>query len=755
MALNIIINKVSVAASFAAGATVATAVASGGTTPYIYSLATGGDKFAINSSTGVVTTIAAMDITNIASFSVTATDSTTGTALTGTSDVTYPPIQAAIRSKFDRTNVIYKITRDIDLGHGILTIPAGCTLDFQGGSFSNGFLNGNQTSVKATNSSILKDVSLMGTWKVEAFFLEWFGAQAGNSSFDNSPIIARVLRILPNGSTLDLGNKSYSIYNGNTGTTEDNFDINLVPRLYNQNNITIRNGEIYTAHAVSPSRVYFPSSLVIDSCKNITLDNLKISSKGESYGDADASLLPDVSLRGAFAARSGGHALLIVRSTDVTVNNSKIEYAGSVGSFYSMSSDNVIANNVFSSPYSLGYAAFAADGWAGSASVVGFPQFGLVLNECYTNKGSSTYGSKGCLVAEDPDVEVIVNGGVYEDAYANGGAPNIGTAFVANACRVTVNGARVNNCSAVALCGQSSNVISNLIVNNVLATNLRTSVHIEKEQSFGGTNAEYNNCKFYITGTQLWSNEPELSISTVVANMRTSTALNLTFNNCSAEGADTFAVNTKACYGLLKVVGGSYSVTNRIIDSLGWGPSGVNVPNQGIHILGATFLINGTTLTESKAGLGTYPIALRNRDNNNIYTRLNIWFDTDTIIKAVNLTPQIIDTIVIEGFNLKDQVAINPILTNCFVQNQSYVLPRGYITYIERTAIAGDNWNIKVVSKDNRVIDSTYSIVVGEKLVPILGTLNVGVQDGKVYTTIAISGANGSLLTTSTDYKIL
>ena len=98
MALNIIINKASVAASFAAGATVATAVASGGTAPYVYSLATGGDKFAINSSTGVVTTIAAMDITNIASFSVTATDSTTGTALTITSDVIYPPIQAAIRS---------------------------------------------------------------------------------------------------------------------------------------------------------------------------------------------------------------------------------------------------------------------------------------------------------------------------------------------------------------------------------------------------------------------------------------------------------------------------------------------------------------------------------------------------------------------------------------------------------------------------------------------------------------------------------
>nr|DAG98279.1 MAG TPA: Sphingomyelin phosphodiesterase [Crassvirales sp.] len=165
MALNIIINKVSVAASFAAGATVATAVASGGTAPYIYSLATGGDKFAINSSTGVVTTIAAMDITNIASFSVTATDSTTGTALTGTSDVIYPPIQAAIRSKFDRTNVIYKITKDIDLGHGVLTIPEGCTLDFQGGSFRNGTIIGNNTKVIDGVYSYLKNIELTGSFK--------------------------------------------------------------------------------------------------------------------------------------------------------------------------------------------------------------------------------------------------------------------------------------------------------------------------------------------------------------------------------------------------------------------------------------------------------------------------------------------------------------------------------------------------------------------------------------------------------------
>lgn len=48
----------------------------------------------------------------------------------------------AIQDKFSRANVIYKITKDIDLGGETLIIPEGCTLDFQGGSFSNGTIVG-------------------------------------------------------------------------------------------------------------------------------------------------------------------------------------------------------------------------------------------------------------------------------------------------------------------------------------------------------------------------------------------------------------------------------------------------------------------------------------------------------------------------------------------------------------------------------------------------------------------------------------
>lgn len=188
MALNITINKTAVAASYPAGSTVATAVVSGGTTPYTYSLATGGDYFNIDSSTGVVTTKALMDASSIQSFSVTATDSNS-TPESITSGVVYPNIQAAIQNKFSNSNMIYKITKDIDLGNGILTIPDNCTLDFQGGSFNNGTIVGSNTKINAGLQKIFNtDIIISGSWNVDRIYPEWFGIIGISAEQDTSCI---------------------------------------------------------------------------------------------------------------------------------------------------------------------------------------------------------------------------------------------------------------------------------------------------------------------------------------------------------------------------------------------------------------------------------------------------------------------------------------------------------------------------------------------------------------------------------------
>ena len=58
----------------------------------------------------------------------------------------------AIQDKFSSKNVIYKITSDVDLEGGTLTVPAGCTLDFQGGSINNGTVRGNGAYVSGETS---------------------------------------------------------------------------------------------------------------------------------------------------------------------------------------------------------------------------------------------------------------------------------------------------------------------------------------------------------------------------------------------------------------------------------------------------------------------------------------------------------------------------------------------------------------------------------------------------------------------------
>lgn len=63
---------------------------------------------------------------------------------------------------FVYSDIVYKITNDIDLNGATLTLPSGCTLDFQGGSFSNGTIVGNGTKIEG---NVKIECLLLGTYK--------------------------------------------------------------------------------------------------------------------------------------------------------------------------------------------------------------------------------------------------------------------------------------------------------------------------------------------------------------------------------------------------------------------------------------------------------------------------------------------------------------------------------------------------------------------------------------------------------------
>lgn len=83
-------------------------------------------------------------------------------------------------------NTIYHIQYDYDLNGQTITVPAGCVLEFDGGSLANGNINGNNTFIQASSVGIFNGVVLAASWKNEEFKLEWWKVTT-ETNVDNSP----------------------------------------------------------------------------------------------------------------------------------------------------------------------------------------------------------------------------------------------------------------------------------------------------------------------------------------------------------------------------------------------------------------------------------------------------------------------------------------------------------------------------------------------------------------------------------------
>lgn len=80
------------------------------------------------------------------------------------------------QAMMSKANTRYIIQYDYDLDGETITVPEGCTLDFQGGSISNGAIVGNKTKIIASLYKIFaEDLVLSGTWNVAGGYAEWFG----------------------------------------------------------------------------------------------------------------------------------------------------------------------------------------------------------------------------------------------------------------------------------------------------------------------------------------------------------------------------------------------------------------------------------------------------------------------------------------------------------------------------------------------------------------------------------------------------
>ena len=93
-----------------------------------------------------------------------------------------------------QSDTIYEIRYDFDLNGQTLNIPNNCTLKFNGGIITNGTIKGSNTAINSDLQKIFgTDISFEGTYDIECWYPEWFGAVSGSSTTMSTKAIQAAL----------------------------------------------------------------------------------------------------------------------------------------------------------------------------------------------------------------------------------------------------------------------------------------------------------------------------------------------------------------------------------------------------------------------------------------------------------------------------------------------------------------------------------------------------------------------------------
>lgn len=195
------------------------------------------------------------------------------------------------------SNTIYIIQYDYELNSQTITIPKGCILKFEGGSFSNGIVNGDNTKIYSKAFVIFNNVILNGKWEQNEVYSNWFYIEDGS----DSTIIFKNLMILASSRLLThiyIERKIFNISLCNTEITMENYEgIKIPSNVYIHNSATIK---------ALPSDVEKSAIFLIHGDSNITIDG------GELIGDVETHI-----------GDSGewGYGISLVGASNVVIKN--------------------------------------------------------------------------------------------------------------------------------------------------------------------------------------------------------------------------------------------------------------------------------------------------------------------------------------------------------------------------------------------------------------------------------------------------
>lgn len=81
----------------------------------------------------------------------------------------------------------YVIKYDFNLGGKTIQMPAGCILEFDGGTINNGTIVGNNTDISNNLSTIFNSITIQGTWICSDVYSDWFDFVFDDNTVNNKP----------------------------------------------------------------------------------------------------------------------------------------------------------------------------------------------------------------------------------------------------------------------------------------------------------------------------------------------------------------------------------------------------------------------------------------------------------------------------------------------------------------------------------------------------------------------------------------
>lgn len=139
----------------------------------------------------------------------------------------------------NKSNTIYEVRYDFDLGGKTLEVPSNCILDFQGGSFENGTIVGNSTYIVENRINIFREnITIEGTFINKRAISGWFKNK--NNSLTKCFKISNYVLVSENGSYghISLIGNSLLDVNGKSIT------VSSITVIGNNNYININGGEL-------------------------------------------------------------------------------------------------------------------------------------------------------------------------------------------------------------------------------------------------------------------------------------------------------------------------------------------------------------------------------------------------------------------------------------------------------------------------------------------------------------------------------